>query len=636
MVNPSITDLEARLAAAREASSDPVEQVDALNALSWALRTSEPARANTLAAEARDLAREQGYVLGQARATRTMAMTIRGPEDLATLVLLAEEARRLFDESGDAEGRAGSRDFLASLHEHVGDLSGGLELALDALSIARELGDPVRKGYALSSVGGILAASGEVGVAVERLKEALHLFEGVQDTQGIAAIRSRLCKVLKTAGLHEQALEYAVLSRDAARQQGDAWSVASALRVIAEIDEEEGRIESAERLYREAVAQLEGTARNLVGAGIQVQLGRLLINKGELGLAEVELVDAHARVDGDPFSVVTAAQAHEALAELREKQGGWRQAVAHLKHAQVLKDQISQRDARNKLAQVEARATMDAAKKDAEIHRLRFVELHAMQSKLLEAERMALLGKLAAGTSHELNTPLGVLSGNTKLAATATQRLLAALQDHELGPQVSKLSAVLESCRTSSQEALVRIQSVAESFQRFTQLDRAEMRTLDLNECLLSALDLLKPTMPAEIVVHQALAALPNIVGWPRELSQAFMTVLQNAVQAIHGPGRVEVRTGTDAEHVWASIADTGRGMSSEEVEHLFDVAWSAGGARSKMRFGLSAAQGTVQRHGGRIEVQSKLQQGTIVRFVFPLPQSEAQIAKDLFSGSST
>ena len=151
-------------------------------------------------------------------------MTIRDPDDCASIFDLAEEARRLFDEADDGPGRAASRDFLASIHEHIGDLAGGLELALDALSIAREIGDPIRQGYALSNVGGILAASGEVEPAVERLKEALQLFEGAQDLRpGSEAICSRLAKVLKNAGRSEEALTYAEMCRDAAEQDQDEF-----------------------------------------------------------------------------------------------------------------------------------------------------------------------------------------------------------------------------------------------------------------------------------------------------------------------------------------------------------------------------------------------------------------------------
>jgi len=179
MADRPIPELEARLAATSVSPVDPVKRIDALTALAWGLRGSDASRAHALATEARELAIEHDHKLGQARAARTLAMTLRDPEGLRTILDLGEEARRLFDEVNDGPGRAASRDFLASIHEYTGDLAGGLALALDALSIAREIDDPIRQGYALSNVGGILAASGEGDAAVERLNEALQLRQDV-------------------------------------------------------------------------------------------------------------------------------------------------------------------------------------------------------------------------------------------------------------------------------------------------------------------------------------------------------------------------------------------------------------------------------------------------------------------------
>jgi signal transduction histidine kinase len=621
VVDTSIAELEARLASASTSPVVPVERIDALTQLAWALRTSDVSRSNALATEARDLAIEHAYKLGQARAARTMAMTMNGVDDLRSIFPLAEEAKRLFDELNDGPGRAASRDFLASLHEFIGDLAGGMELALSALSIAREIDDPIRQGYALSSVGGILARSGEIDPAIDRLKEALQIFEDAESRNGVATICSRLCKVLKSAGRHDEALGYAQVCRDAAAVAQNEFLDFSALTVMAAIEDERGDAAEAERLYREALGTLTTQpARDVIGTEAQVALGRLLLAQGALADAEIELIDALNRTGSDPILIVNAAAAHEALAELRERQDKLPIANEHLRKAQVLRERISQQDARNNLVQVEVRAAMETAKKDAEIHKLRFVELHRMQSKLVEAEKMALLGKLAAGTAHELHTPLGVLHSNTNLTATATQRLASMVRDDgEIGLQATKLAAVLESCRQSSEEALERIAAIAESLSRFTQLDRAERRSFDVREGLDSALALLEPTVSDSIKWERHFEEVPPIDGWARTLNHGFMTVLQNAAQAIDKAGVVSIETRATTEHVLVHIRDTGRGMSNEQAAHLFDVTWSEEGTRTSMRLGLSAAYTTMQNHGGTIEVESVLGQGTTVTFRFPL-----------------
>jgi two-component system, NtrC family, sensor kinase len=616
VAEPSIAELEARLAAATEV----IPRIDALSDLAWALRTDDVPRAHVLSKEARALAIEHKQKLQQARAARTMAMTIGDTDDLHQIIRLADESKDLFDEVGDAAGRAASRDFLASIYEYIGEATIALDLALDALSIARALGDPTRQGYALSSVGGLLAASGDLEGGLERLHEALGIFEAAQDIRGITTICTRLCRVLKSAGRREEALRYAERCRDIGEETQNEWSYATALSVMAELEEERGRVFEAGALYRESLTSMTTeTIRALLGSGIQVAFGRLLIKQGALDDAARELNDALGRIEGNPVSIVTQTSVHEALADLCERQGALREAIDHLRKAQGLREKIGQREARNKLAQVEARASMEAAKKDAEIHRLRFVELHGMQSKLVEAEKMALLGTLAAGAAHELNTPLGVLRNNTQLSATATARLLELVRGEELGARVAKLGAVLESCRESTAQAVERISAVAESFMRFTQLDQAQVRAFDVREGLESALSLLEPGIPPGITLERRFEVVPPIQAWPRELNQALFTVLRNAVQAIDGSGVVSAETGAADGHVFVRVRDSGRGMSAEKAARLFDMGWSEEGARTKMRMGLCAAHATTLKHGGAIAVQSKLGQGTTVTFTFPI-----------------
>jgi len=132
---------------------------------------------------------------------------------------------------------------------------------------------------------------------------------------------------------------------------------------------------------------------------------------------------------------------------------------------------------------------------------------------------------------------------------------------------------------------------------------------------------LLEPTIPDEIRLERRFENIPQIEGWPREVNHAFMTVLQNAAQAIEAAGVISVETRATEDAVLVAVGDTGRGMSREQAAHLFDVAWAKDGTRVTMRLGLSAAYSTMQKHGGGLEVDSTPGQGTVVRFRFPIRQ---------------
>lgn len=611
-----IEELEAQLQAS---GPDPRSRVDALNALAFVLRNSDPNRAKTLASEARKLSIEHGYTLGQARAARVLAMAVVSNEDIPMVYEMALEAREKFDAAGDPEGQAGSRDFLASLHEHVGDLGTGLNLALDALSIARRIGHRTRQGYALSSVGGILAASGETDAAIERLMEARTLFEADENLDGLGTIFSRLSSVLRKAGRSDEALDYARRCLELGNRTGPDYLTFSALQVMGDVAAERDELEEAESLYRKALDTLEGAGRNVLGPEIQIALSRVLMRKGAWEEAEAELKDSLRRAQAEEISILAHAATHEALADLYEARGWYEESTRHLRQLLELRSRVARQEARAKTAQVEARAAMEAAKKDAEIHKLRFVELRDMQSKLLEADKMALLGKLAAGTAHELNSPLGVLRSNAELTYHAVGRLWARIGDAD-SDETARIREALATCRRASTQALDRIGSIAESFKRFTQLDQSEFRSYDVREGLESALALLEPTVPPGVSLRHDFQEVPQVPAWPRELNYAFMTVLQNAVQAIEGTGVVTAETERVDDQVHVRIRDTGRGMSEAQVAHLFDVDLAEDGKRTKMRLGLSAAYATVQKHGGHIDVESQPGKGTTVTFRFPIP----------------
>jgi signal transduction histidine kinase len=549
-----------------------------------------------------------------------MAMTVNHLDGIHLVFSLAEEARDLYDRAGDATGRAASRDFLASLYEYSGDLTTGLEYALDALDIARSLGDPVRQGYALSNVGGILASSGDLPQAIARLEEALALFENCGDVKGLAAIAARLSKITSGGGQLDEAARYANLCLEVGRATADTWVESTGLAAMAELAERQGNLDEAERLYRAALDLLvDQVAKNVLGGETFVALGRLLLRRGATSEAREILEEALTWFEDQPIFIMNELAIHDALSELHESEGRLSEALDQLKKAQLLRERIAKQEARNKSAQVEMRAAMAGAKKDAEIHRLKYVELHGMQAKLLEAEKMALLGKLAAGTAHELNTPLGVLKSNGQLADSIAERLacLPNASDADTS-QREKLLHALRACRGTSETAMARISAVAESFKKFSQLDQADRREFDVHEGLKSALSLLEPGLPEGVRVERQFGPLPPVDGYPRELNHAFFTVLQNAAQAIEGPGTITVQTTLEDGMVVVKIRDTGRGMTPDETAQLFEVAWSDRGVRTKMRLGLSAARATVLRHGGDISVDSSLGRGTEVTFRVP------------------
>ena len=619
-----VSELEARLAAVGTEPQDAQARVDALVDLAWAIRFSDRERSKDLATKARELSISIGDKRGQAWAARTLCMTTASTDTLRDIMAFAEEAKTLFDAVGDQRGRAGARDFLAGIYELLGDWSTGLDLAFEALSIAREIDDPVRQGYALCNVGGILTATGDVEGGIARWQEALDLFEGVDDAHGVGRICERLSGFYRERGDLDEALVYARRLLDTAERGGKDANRAAALAALAELEQEQGHYQAAERLFRESIsAYANEELRALGGIPARLSLGRLLARRGALAEAEAEvMLGIEAMITYGLATPAYEANARQILADVSEQQGDLGKANKQLRTVARLREQAAEDETRSKLARFEARAEAKAAKQEAEIHRLKFVELTQMQSKLVEAEKMAQLGAFAAGTAHELNSPLGVLRSNLSLYARAAERLseLAAVE-HPDAARTQRLAAALSACQRSSEDAVARLAAVAENFRRFTSLDLAEKRTFNLVEGLEAAIALLRPMVAESVALETQFEPVPDIEGWSSQLNQAFMTVLQNGADAVEGQGRVTVSTTSTPDTVQVRIQDTGRGMSEDERVHLFDVGWSADRRRTKMRLGLAAAHATVQRHGGRVAVQSAPGKGTTFVFSFPAHQ---------------
>ena len=625
-MDPTLADSEARLEALGDPSDDPQARVDALLELSWALRFVDRDRSGRLAAEARELSRSIGYVLGQARAARSLCMTLTSSEMLRDLLALGEEAKVLFDEAGDKAGSAGSRDFLAGLLELVGDLSGAMELAQEALALAREIDDAARQGYALCNVGGVLAASGDAEAAKARWREALELFEQADDALGIGRICQRLSTFYREENDLEQALKYANRLYEVSARSPSPSDRAAALDALAELQMLLENFDLAEQLFRQSLDSYhDETMRALAGIAARLNLGRLLVRRGAHAEAEAEITELLTRIAAHGKWHDIEARAHQVLADSRAARGDRDAEVFHLREVVRLQQLAAEHETQDKLGRFEARAEMKAAQQAAELHRLRFVELARMQSQLVEAEKMAQLGVLAAGTAHELGSPLGVLRSNLGLFANGVERLaVLAANEPELRSEVERIRTALSACRRTSEQAVARLAAVAERFGRFAQLDLAEQRTFDVTDGLTSALELLRPNLPPGISLEGCFEPVPHIEGWPKQLNQAFLTVLMNAIEAIDDRGVVKVWTAIEAGEVVVRIRDTGRGMTDEERTQLFDVGWSAAGDRTKMRLGLAAVQATVQRHDGSVRIESAVGSGTTFEFRLPLPSAYA------------
>lgn len=258
-------------------------------------------------------------------------------------------------------------------------------------------------------------------------------------------------------------------------------------------------------------------------------------------------------------------------------------------------------------------------------------ELALAQGQLLESEKLAVVGRLAAGLMHEVNSPLGAMRSAvdtvTRILESQQAYLEAGCED-EAARQRSLQG--LEMAREMSgvlRESTLRITEVMDELGRFVSLDGAERTLHDLRAGLDGALDLLTLQLDERITVDRNLGNHPALVRCDAaRLNQAFLNVLQNAIDGIGGEGRIGVDVSVEAERVTVTVTDSGRGMTREQLENVFDFGFTSKNGRVRMKIGLATAKRAVEEAGGTISLDSTAGQGTRVSITLPAANLEDSV----------
>lgn len=221
--------------------------------------------------------------------------------------------------------------------------------------------------------------------------------------------------------------------------------------------------------------------------------------------------------------------------------------------------------------------------------------------QLLHAERLATIGTLASGIAHEINNPI------TSIMLDAER-----IKDEELDERETREMA----------EAIVRqverVQRITRSLLMFSRHAEMEARGVDLNQIVEEALSVLKPKLK-RVKVEKRLEKLPLVWGDPAQLQQVFVNLILNAVQAMPEGGMLTVATGIEGGGVIAEVKDTGVGIPEEHLGKIFDPFFTTKRVGEGTGLGLSICLGIVERHNGRIEVKSKVGEGTTFTVRLPV-----------------
>ena len=248
--------------------------------------------------------------------------------------------------------------------------------------------------------------------------------------------------------------------------------------------------------------------------------------------------------------------------------------------------------------------------------------LQQAQAKLIQSEKMASLGTLSAAVAHEINNPLSGVLTYTRLL----RRLLG-----DAGPPSERVPDMQKYLEAIASE-IERCGKIVSNLLEFSRQSNIQTAPTNLNEVIERALFLIGHKLELQqIELRRDLSAeLPHIVCDADQIQQALLALLINALEAMPEGGqlRVDMHTIAPSEEmgdaISIAISDTGYGIAAEDLPHLFEPFFSTKQDGKGVGLGLSVAYGIVQHHGGRIDVQTQIGQGTTIEMILPVqPQSD-------------
>jgi PAS domain S-box-containing protein len=274
-----------------------------------------------------------------------------------------------------------------------------------------------------------------------------------------------------------------------------------------------------------------------------------------------------------------------------------------------------------------------------------YAELKSAQSKVLQQEKMASIGQLAAGVAHEINNPIGFIMSNFSTLQKYLDRLSAFIKAQseaihenindtekqgtgERGNRIKelkkslKIDYILEDLDNLIHESLdgaERVKKIVQNLKSFARLDEAGQQMADINEGLESTINIVWNELKYKATVTKDYADIPMTKCNPGQLNQVFMNILINAAHAIEKQGEITVKTWSDNGYIYVSISDTGCGIPQDKINRIFEPFFTTKDVGKGTGLGLSISYDIIKKHSGEINVESEVDRGTTFTIKIPV-----------------
>jgi PAS domain S-box-containing protein len=284
-----------------------------------------------------------------------------------------------------------------------------------------------------------------------------------------------------------------------------------------------------------------------------------------------------------------------------------------------------------------------------------YIDLKSAQSQILQQEKMASIGQLAAGVAHEINNPTGFILSNLTSLRKYCERLtefvriqskaldeiasdgqasldvlLASVHEQRKALKVNQIVADVGDLITESIEGGQRVKQIVQNLKNFSRVDDLANKPSDINKGLDDTITIAWNEIKYKATVAKEYGDVPLTVCNLGQLNQVFLNLIVNAAQAIEGKGEIRVRTWREEDNILVAISDTGCGIPEDIVGRVFEPFFTTKEVGKGTGLGLSIAYDIIRKHNGRIDVQSKAGAGTTFTITLPVVGENRERIQDV------
>jgi len=297
----------------------------------------------------------------------------------------------------------------------------------------------------------------------------------------------------------------------------------------------------------------------------------------------------------------------------------------YLRKSTEMIKKLTEAEVREKYLQQLEKTNAELDVKNRDLQKL-YDELRNTQAQLIHSEKMASLGQLVAGISHELNNPIGFIYSNIKQLQQYTGRIENFVQS--LPEQTAELKHVrqilpdIKGLISDTISGSHMIKELVANLRNFSHLDRAKWEITDIHQGLESSIKILMPQFKHQLKIHKSYHAKGQIACNPGQLNQVFLNILANAAQAVGEKGNIWIETSDMDNNLVIKFRDDGIGMEKDVLSKIFDPFFTTKKVGEGTGLGLSISYSIIQNHGGKIQASSEPGKGTTFSIILPYGRS--------------